>query len=300
MNQTPTRKKKQKKGLSLDQVIEKTPLSDHPDDFQVIHGFRPERGFRRRLGWRPFFYSMLVLFCLSIGVILSFLTPWGLLGIEPPDEFLAYQSAMHTARLPIQELSLEVGNTVTHEPIITISGRIRPDRNMFVNETIVALDEKGWFEHELALSEGENLIALSVRWEDKRYDVQRITYYQPLADTASFPLPIIRDENESAPDEEAASGEDNGLVFSSGSDRLNLRVAVFPETTWIEVTTDREEQPRITLPAGTSQSWEAEESIVVSTGNAASTVLYLNDQDMGVMGDQPSEARRVLTWGDVR
>jgi len=299
MSKMPARKKRQKKGLSLEQVIEKTPLSDQPDDLQVVHGFHPERGLRRRLGLRPFIYSMLALCCMSIGVILSFVTPWGLLGIEPPDDFLTYRSAVYTSRLPIQDLSLEVGSTVFHEPMITISGRIRRDRSMFVNETNIPLDENGWFEHELELTEGENLIELSVRWEDKRYDVQRITYYQSLSEAVSFPLPPV-DEPKDKPAKEPVSEEERGLVFAPATDLLSLQVTVFPEATWLEVTADREAQPRINVSAGANQAWQAEESIVVSTGNASSTVLYLNGRDLGVMGDMPVEATRVLTWGDVR
>jgi len=272
---------RRKTGDSLQTVLARAlPVAE---ELQIAHPFRQRWHLSQDLGTRSAIYSVIAFLIVVSGLVISYLNPWGLLGVAHPEEPSSGARTSVARVLPIQDMDLPEDGTRFHQSQIVLSGRVKGDRTLTIADAPVALDETGYFARAVTLQEGENIIVLHVGGEDEDYVLRRIVYYEPIAEPLSVPVSSTGTEN--------IPPERNELV---------LQVHVFPEPTWIEVTLDRELQPRLNLTAGSTYTWRAGESISVRTGNAASTVVWLNNRDLGVLGAAPQELVRTYTWGDVR
>ncbi|WP_457403879.1 DUF4115 domain-containing protein [Thermostichus sp. MS-CIW-30] len=64
--------------------------------------------------------------------------------------------------------------------------------------------------------------------------------------------------------------------------RLDIRVVERPS--WLRVIADGQTVFEATLQPGAELNWEAEQSIVLRTGNAGGVLVTFNDRELGVMG----------------
>ncbi|WP_443081739.1 DUF4115 domain-containing protein [Synechococcus sp. Nb3U1] len=64
--------------------------------------------------------------------------------------------------------------------------------------------------------------------------------------------------------------------------RLDIRVVEHPS--WLRVIADGQTVFEATLQPGAELNWEAEQSIVLRTGNAGGVLVTFNNRDLGVMG----------------
>ncbi|MEN9224459.1 MAG: DUF4115 domain-containing protein [Thermostichus sp. HHBFW_bins_43] len=76
---------------------------------------------------------------------------------------------------------------------------------------------------------------------------------------------------------EAYSGDANRKPV-----RLDIRVVERPS--WLRVIADGQTVFEATLQPGAELNWEADQSIVLRTGNAGGVLVTFNDRDLGVMG----------------
>jgi hypothetical protein len=252
-------------------------------ELQIAHPFQHRWHLSQDIGTRAAIYASIAFFLVVCGLAISLVNPWALLGVAQPLEQNSVVRTSVSRVLPLHDLDLPDDGTLYHQPEIILSGRVKGDRALSVNDAPVALDPTGYFVRSVRLHQGENVIVLHVRGADEDYVLRRIVYYEPVAVAASVPLP-----------------EPGSEVPAPAREALTLQVHVYPEPTWVEVTVDRVPQPRLDLSAGSTYTWRADESISVRTGNAASTVVWLNNRDLGVLSPEPRELMRTYTWGDVR
>ena len=77
------------------------------------------------------------------------------------------------------------------------------------------------------------------------------------------------------------------------SDELTLEIAIGDSASWISVTADGREVISATMLAGSTRKITAKNRIVLTTGNAGTTRVFLNNRDLGFLGAEGEVLRDI-------
>lgn len=277
------RKKASLEELLQDKVRPQQPFSG------VLISFQPSSGWFRDLSDQLVTYTAVALFAALALWILSIINPLGLMGQGLTPELGRNLFVRRDSSFPVLNFSVPESGLIVLEPTYVVSGRLSKGEVFLIDGQAVNVDDSGAFSQAVPLLPEANLLHFTVVDGESRVSSVREVTYQV---DSGFPTLSGTMEEQLA-----------GLIATESkpsAEALELSVTVFPEATTLILTLDKKRQEPVTLSPGGSYTWSAQESIVLETSNAASTVVYLNHKAVGVMGEQPTGETRAFTWGDVR
>jgi len=169
-------------------------------------------------------------------------------------------------RIPTLIIDYPKENLVINSDRITLIGKTDPEVQVFINDQPVFVNELGQFKEDIELQEGIN--TLRVKVENNRGGEKT------LARQVRAVLP-----------EKVAQGNQNGHSQQSAArkDDVNLEIKAYPNQTWIHVEEDGILAFEGTVSSGDSRKFSGK-VIILTTGNAGSTVVKFNGKDLGKLG----------------
>lgn len=176
---------------------------------------------------------------------------------------------------PSGDLSVESGS-------LDVVGITDKDNKVFINEQPVFVNEKGEFRERLGLQSGvNNIVIRSVNRFDKEVE-------KSFNVSADYEVEIAQKEEDRQ--EKIMGDQDEKLE----NEKIKLEINVEDSPVWVSVKLDDNDTQSGTMLPGSIQIFEAEEKISVTSGKANKTFIKFNDQDIGVLGDDPGVLREVV------
>ena len=165
-------------------------------------------------------------------------------------------------RPPELVIASPVADGVVGTSLLTVSGHAEPGASVFINNQPIVVDTEGNFQENLSLGVGVNqLVVRAVNKFDQETVVNRSI--------------ILQQEN-------PAASADTGV--SGALPAVSLEVVMQDASAWIRLEADGVEQYSGTMLPSARRVVTAENKIVLSTGNAGATRVFLNGKDLGVLG----------------
>ncbi len=197
------------------------------------------------------------------GLILAFLLISG---------YIWYQFSKFTSP-PTLEIIYPQNNLQVDTNSIVVEGKTDPVAELFINEQAISINPDGTFKTLISLQQGVNLIKFSAK---NKLGKETVIERQIMA---TFKL-----ATKEPPKEKEESSE-----------KIQLTLTIGPDSAWIHITSDGKLAYQGVMLPGTSQSFEATESIVLTTGNAGSTQVTFNGKNVGKLG-KPGEVKREIRF----
>ncbi|TES97801.1 helix-turn-helix domain-containing protein [Patescibacteria group bacterium] len=172
------------------------------------------------------------------------------------------------------ELSLsqpEEGANLTTS-LVTVVGKTNPGIELFINGQKIALSEDGSFKNQVSLQEGVNIVEVIARNKVGKETVIRRSMM--------VELPAI-----------VSSKKSSSQKKTTG---LEIVVKIRDGATWLSVEEDGKLVYEGTMLPGSSQTFEAKNSISISSGKGDNTLLEVNGEDWGVLEDTPGVVRDLV------
>ena len=177
-------------------------------------------------------------------------------------------------RPPPLEIALPAEDGTVSSSLMLVTGKTEPGSSVFLNNQEIVVDSAGNFRENLTLGSGTNqLVIRSVNKFSKESVVTRS---------------VVFTEKEIAGISTAENAEAH--PFTAGAE-LNLTIG--PEAAWIRVEADGREEYAGTMLKGATRQFQAQNKIVVTTGNAGSTRVTWNGKDLGVLGKEGEVIRDI-------
>src|SRR3989338_721790 len=165
-------------------------------------------------------------------------------------------------RPPELVIASPVADGVVGTSLLTVSGHAEPGASVFINNQPIVVDTEGNFQENLSLGVGVNqLVVRAVNKFDQETVVNRSI--------------ILQQEN-------PAASADTGV--SGALPAVSLEVVMQDASAWIRLEAEGVEQYSGTMLPSARRVVTAENKIVLSTGNAGATRVFLNGKDLGVLG----------------
>lgn len=152
----------------------------------------------------------------------------------------------------------------TTETVLDVAGRTDRDAQVFINGQKISLGEKGTFSANLTLAAGINTINIQSQNKlGRKSTVSRTVIVEGRKEAAT----------ESAKTKPTVEG-------------LNVEVKIGPNASWLEVIADGGRVFEGLLVAGREKVFTAKETLLLKTGNAGSTKVFVNGQPQELLGNE--------------
>jgi len=174
--------------------------------------------------------------------------------------FIGWQIKILTAP-PTLSIKTPNENVTSKNDYVYVEGQTDRESDLYINDVRVGTDDNGVFKERVSLQDGINVLKIKAVNKMKRETV--------LERKILVKLPA------------SALNIDKNLY------PLELKIVIGPNPVELEVSRDGEKLnlAHIMLP-GSTQTFNAKKEIVVSTNNAGSTKIFLNNKALGPMGKE--------------
>ena len=180
------------------------------------------------------------------------------------------------AGAPILIIDQPAIDLTTSDPLLNIVGRTDPDAEVFLNGQQVTTGERGTFSTHVTLAEGVNILNFVAKNKlGKERRVTRTVVVRPgPSETASVPV--------------AESGEVEATTAAKlkAEEGVKIEVQIGPNAAWLKVAADGSEVFGGLVAAGVRKTFEAKEKILLRTGNAGSTKVFINGVEQESLGEE--------------
>lgn len=174
---------------------------------------------------------------------------------------------------PIDKTKVE-GNS-TH-----VTGVAEKDALVFINDQPVLVNEKGEFSQDVGLKSGLNTINVKAR---SKFDKEAIETFSINADFQSqFNSQL-----------DVPASEDNSVITAS-SQPVSLEIYVSPNPTWMSIQADGNLVYSGVLLPDSRQTFEAKESVSITSGKGNETFVKINGKDLGQLSADGNIVRDVI------
>lgn len=197
--------------------------------------------------------------------------------------YYLYREIGRFAALPRLVVTNPTGDSSIEGNSIVISGYTDQDAKLAINDQPVIVNDNGQFQENILLQDGLNKITIS--------SVNRF------GKTAMRTLNIKSDYQK--PDMAFDPNADNGGGKVSGDEtqkqsgvEVSIRIDSFP--TWLSVESDGGLVYSGTMLPGSTQSFQGEKEIRVTSGKANQTLMKVNGKDEKVLDNNPGIVRDVV------
>jgi cytoskeletal protein RodZ len=170
------------------------------------------------------------------------------------------------------------GNSSIEGNSVDVVGITDKDTKVSINGQPVFVDEKGEFNETISLSQGIN--ELEVKSEN-RFGNEAA---KKVRVSASYDTQFAQNDDN---DEKVMGVHDE-------NEKVVLEIKIIDSPTWISVQVDGESTHRGTMLPNSVQSFEAEEKVSVTSGKANKTIVTLNGNELGSLGETTSVIRDVV------
>jgi len=147
---------------------------------------------------------------------------------------------------------------------LKIEGKASPGASVFINDQPINVELDGNFSEEVRLKDGINEIKVSAKNKTNKETAK-------IFDVA-VKLPTLASQTPT--------------VLGSKSLELVLKIQVGPNPAWLSVNADGKTVFQGVMLKDTFQEFRAEREIIINTGNAGSTHVFLQNEDWGVLGKE--------------
>lgn len=168
------------------------------------------------------------------------------------------------------------GNSVVVEGVTEVDGKI------FINDQPVLVDEDGNFRESLTVQPGTSNINVKAVNKFEKETVETVTIQSTFQE--------MIDENE----------DDNDLNAIAGDKAFKIDLRVDPGPVWLSVETDGNLVFSGTMLTGVVQSFEAEEKIIVNSGNGRATLVKFNGKEVGALSQEDGAAKEIVFTSDSK
>lgn len=166
-------------------------------------------------------------------------------------------------------------NGTVNSGLLQISGETEQGAEVMINNQPIVVDAQGKFLENISLARGSNQIVFTARNKfDQETTVTRTVVFEEKTIAGAY--------------QAAGAEEDKGLA---------LEIAIGGEEAWLSVAADGEDVFAGVMKAGSTRKINAKERIVLTTGNAGATRVFLNNRDLGFLGEE-GEVRRDIEFTD--
>jgi cytoskeletal protein RodZ len=175
--------------------------------------------------------------------------------------------------------------------LIDVVGMTDKENKVTINDQPIYVDEEGQFKEALSLQKGLNSITVS---SINRFGKEIKKSFNVSADYETDHL---------AQSEEKVAGaetDNQSHEVQVETDKIALEIRAEEMPTWISVEADGKNVQSGTMLAGSTQSFEAQDQISVTSGKANKTFVKLNGQDLGKLSDDPGVVRNVIFNKDTK
>lgn len=145
---------------------------------------------------------------------------------------------------------------------IAVAGTTDPGTTLTINDQPIKIDLDGNFSENIKLKSGVNQIVIVAKNKIGKQVTKTIKVLSKAPETQKQ------------------------ILGSKNSKLLNFIVEIGPNPAWISIDIDGKNIYQGIILANTSQEFVAKKEIILTTGNAGSTHVYLNGNDLGVVGDE--------------
>lgn len=166
------------------------------------------------------------------------------------------------------------GTTESRE--ISVIGKTETGSEISINDQIVATDADGNFNETVFLKNGTNLIQIKAKNKAGKENIKTFNFFANLPQIAS-------NQNTS------------NNIKSKTPEEINLKLQIGPNASWIKIITDSKTVYQGIMIANSEQIFTAKKEIILSTGNAGSTHVFLNNVDKGTLGEE-NEVKKNVTY----
>ncbi len=167
------------------------------------------------------------------------------------------------AAAPELELSKPAKEDITTKSDeITIAGATDPGTSLTINNQAIKIDLEGKFSEIVKLKSGVNQIVVSAK--------------NKIGKEITKTIKVLS----SAPEAKTK------ILGKKNSKSVNLILEIAPDPAWISIHVDGKNIYKGIILANTSQEFIAKKEIILTTGNGGSTHVYLNGNDLGLLGEE--------------
>lgn len=172
-------------------------------------------------------------------------------------------------RPPRLELVSPTSEGVMNLSVVQVRGKTEPGATITLNSQPIVVDSSGEFGENISLAPGTNLLVIKAQNKfGQETSLTRTLVYQEKNIAGSFT--------------EAIEGS-----------KLVLEIKIGPGAAWVSLTADEKQVYAGTMLSGAQKQVTAGDKIVLTTGNAGSTHVYLNEKDLGVLGKEGEVIRDI-------
>lgn len=165
---------------------------------------------------------------------------------------------------------------------LDVIGITDKDSKIFINDQPVFVNEKGEFKENLGLQNGmNNIVIKSVSHFDK--EIEKVFNI-----SADYEVQVA----EGGTDHQEKIMGVQDIKNDMEKVKVEIKVEEFP--VWVSVRIDDKDVQSGTMLPGSIQIFEADEKISITSGRANKTFIKFNEQDVGVLGDDPGVLRDVI------
>jgi len=162
----------------------------------------------------------------------------------------------------------------TNSDQIAFVGKTDSGSEIYINDQQVAIDSQGNFKEEVFLKNGNNLIEIKAKNKAGKETKKVFNFVANIVssakDTSSEPK-IIQ--------------------------QLNMKLVIGPKSSWVKVVADGVIAYQGVMLANTQQEFIGKKEILLSTSNAGSTRVIINEKDNGLLG-QNGEAKKDIKYSN--
>ena len=171
---------------------------------------------------------------------------------------------------PRLEIAAPFEDGQVNSGLLLVRGQTEPGSEVLINNQAIVVDANGTFLENISLALGSNRIVFRAKNKfGEETEVTRTIVYREKEVAGTF------------------------SALGAESDELTLEIAIGDSASWISVTADGREVISATMLAGSTRKITAKNRIVLTTGNAGTTRVFLNNRDLGFLGAEGEVLRDI-------
>jgi cytoskeletal protein RodZ len=173
-------------------------------------------------------------------------------------------------RPPSLKIFSPIADGTVDSSLVQVRGKTEPGASVTLNNQPIVVDASGEFGENISLGPGANQLVIKAKNK----------FGQETTQTHSL---VYQEKNIA------------GSFTTNQTDAANvsLEILVGPGAAWVDVNADGKQVYSGTMLAGARQKFTALDKILLSTGNAGSTRVFLNGKDLGVLGKEKEVLREI-------
>lgn len=190
-----------------------------------------------------------------------------------------------TPRLVVVQPSSDITIDGSSIEVIGLTDR---DNKVTINDQPIFVNEKGEFNEALSLQQGLNSIVVR---SVNRFGKESLK---------TFNISANYDTTQIAGRSTEAHSDDHPSDQPAQPEKVVVEIRVEERPIWISVEVDGSNVQSGTMLAGSSQVFEGQDQISVTSGKANKTMIKLNGQEIGPLGESPGVVRDVIFTKDTK